>query len=134
MAKSKVYAAFAWALAFAYMGVIYYLSSRESVPLPMWFPNQDKVYHFVEYGLLGFLLAHAAPGLTHKRRFWIAFVLGSLYGLSDEFHQSFVPGRDASVWDWIADSTGVWMGAYIYLRSENVLRTRTRKAQPTIGR
>ena len=134
MAKSRPYQAFSWVLALAYMGVIYYLSSRESVPLPMWFPYQDKLYHFVEYGMLGFLLAHAAPGPTHKRRFWIAFVVGSLYGISDEFHQSFVPGRDASVWDWIADSAGAWVGAYLYLRSESVLRTRASKAPASTGR
>ena len=36
-----------------------------------------------------------------------AMIIGTLYGVSDEFHQSFVPGRTASIWDLAADSIGV---------------------------
>jgi VanZ family protein len=35
----------------------------------------------------------------------------SAYGAIDEFHQSFVPGRDCNVWDWLADTLGAFLGA-----------------------
>ena len=37
--------------------------------------------------------------------------LASLYGATDEFHQSFVPGRDSDVLDWVADTLGAALGA-----------------------
>ena len=46
----------------------------------------------------------------------LAVFIGVLYGASDEFHQMFVSGRDASVSDFIADSLGVMTGLYIFLK------------------
>jgi VanZ family protein len=115
------YRALAWAAVLAYMGLIFWLSSRTTEPLPMWFPQQDKLYHFLGYNVLGFLIAHATAKGSHKKRFWIAFALASVYGITDELHQSFVPGRDCSFWDWLADTAGAWGGAYLYLKSETVL-------------
>ena len=46
-------------------------------------------------------------------RAWVhvaLIVAGALYGATDEWHQSFVPGRDASVLDWLADLCGVTLG------------------------
>lgn len=116
------YRAFSWVLLFAYMGLIFYMSSQSTLPIPMRFPYEDKVLHFLAYNLLAFLAAHAVSQGTHKRRFWVAFAVASLYGISDEVHQYFVPGRDCSAVDWLADSFGAWMGAYLYLKSEAVWR------------
>jgi VanZ family protein len=99
-------------LALAWMGGIFFLSHQPSLPTPSLFEHQDKLFHGGAYGLLGLLLAGA---LFDPARPWrmllVAWLLGSLYGLSDEFHQSFIPGRDADLLDALADSAGAWLGA-----------------------
>jgi VanZ family protein len=71
----------------------------------------DKVEHLIEYAAGGFLAA-GAFGRSLRLRPWIAGVLfGVLWGISDEFHQSFVPGRDSSVWDLAADAVGAALGS-----------------------
>jgi VanZ family protein len=122
--NSRLYSSFAWALVLGYMGVIFYLSHQPSVPIPPRFPHQDKVFHFLAYFLLAMLVAGANQEGGRKRRFFSAFIVAALYGISDEIHQSFVPGRDASVLDWIADAGGGWVGAYFYLQLEHSFRAR----------
>jgi len=41
--------------------------------------------------------------------------IASLYGITDEWHQSFTFGRDASVWDWTADTVGAVLAASMIL-------------------
>ncbi len=71
---------------------------------------EDKIAHFIAYFLFGITLILFI--LSNSKRFdfrWIALltiILGSFYGLSDEFHQYFIPGRDAEFLDWIADILG----------------------------
>ena len=105
-----------WGPALLWAAVIFYLSSRHRVPVPD-ITGADKVCHFGAYALLGFLLAHGArrSGLGSA---W-APVLGSLYGASDEFHQSFVPGRSSDPADWAADTLGALTGAFLYSRFAN---------------
>lgn len=43
--------------------------------------------------------------------------IASAYGISDELHQSFVPGRDCNVWDWLADTLGAIIGAGLVMVS-----------------
>jgi VanZ family protein len=78
----------------------------------------DKVMHFVEYGVLGFLLARLIANVqsTLSKGFLLGLVviLATLYGISDEVHQAFVPGRNASPWDVAADGLGGLMGAFLY--------------------
>ena len=71
--------------------------------------------HFVAFGLLGFLTMGAirARGNTHHNwQVWLVVLLVGLYGVVDEFHQYFVPGRDASIYDIAADMAGGIMGAW----------------------
>jgi len=77
---------------------------------PSSFPVNDKVVHFGLYFVLGSTLAwgRARSGWVLGHTMLIA--LGVLYGVTDEWHQSFVPGRDASIADWIADCIGVVAG------------------------
>jgi len=74
-----------------------------------------KTAHFVEYSMLGLLLWRAVyydPALAswRSRSFFLALLLAALYAASDEFHQSFVPGRDASVRDVTLDTCGAGFG------------------------
>jgi len=103
-------------------------TSRFIMPILMWLdPNMsketiDKVHyavrksaHFLEYAMLGVLLWRAVyydPGLAawRTRSFFLALLLAALYAASDEFHQSFVPGRDASVRDVMLDTCGAGFG------------------------
>jgi VanZ family protein len=86
--------------------------SRLPVGLPP-FPHADKLFHAVAYAVLAALLARwrLSAGDRGRRALGIAVLLASLYGASDEWHQSFVPGRDPDPRDWAADTAGAVLGA-----------------------
>ena len=99
-------------LALVWMATIFILSHQPSLPTPSLFEHQDKLFHGGAYGLLGLLLAGALFDPGHPgRTLFIVWLLGSLYGLSDEFHQSFIPGRQMDLLDVAADSAGTLLGA-----------------------
>ena len=80
-----------------------------------WLPISDKVIHVGLYGVFGGTLAW---GRIRTRVGWhhaLLVAAGALYGVSDEWHQAFVPGRTASFLDWIADVTGVLVGYSVVL-------------------
>jgi VanZ family protein len=92
-------------------------TSRIIGPLVLWlFPNTSpetmatihfvtrKIAHFTEYAILGFLAARAFR--PYPRWFLISAVLVVVYALIDEYHQSFVPSRTASVLDSLIDMAG----------------------------
>ena len=101
----------------AYMAVIFALSSRRPPEAIVGLGVADSWLHLVEYGGLGLLLSNlfwARRGATTWRVLVpLPVLIGSLYGLSDEWHQSFVPGRDASLADVLADALGCWLGATV---------------------
>jgi VanZ family protein len=69
-----------------------------------------KAGHFGEYAILGLLAARSFSSSRHSllRRQWfvVSLILLSLYAFSDEFHQSFVPSRTASIYDSLIDIAG----------------------------
>lgn len=80
--------------------------------------------HFSEYLVLGALLTHAlrySPSLSTGALIAIALALGSFYGVTDELHQIFVPGRVCDVADWITDTLGCAVGilGFVGLRAAN---------------
>ena len=99
-----------WLPAALWAALIFALSSRPSVPTPG-FPDGDKILHFGAYTILGFLLAYGARRSALGPT-WVV-VIGLLYAASDEWHQSFVPGRMPDVTDWIADAFGVAAGVWV---------------------
>ena len=105
-----------WPAVVLWMALLFALSSIPSeVVQPSGAIPLDKVAHFCFYGVLGALLAGA---IGRRRVGWgaviaLAVAIGALYGVSDEFHQRFVPGRDASVDDWIADVLGTLAGGIV---------------------
>ena len=80
-------------------------------------PGIDKVEHAIEYSILGFLLLSCFKrrnGLTVI----VVFIFASIYGVFDEFHQYFIPGRDCSGLDMIADSFGSLFGILLKIRAD----------------
>ncbi len=69
-----------------------------------------KTGHFTEYAILALLAARAfrtsAREFLRTRWFWVSLLFVVAYSLSDEFHQSFVPSRTASIYDSMIDSAG----------------------------
>ena len=91
-----------------YCSFIFWLSSKPSLPAPMLFPHQDKIYHMGAYFIMAVLAWRFFKDYLTKQNIIIisSLIFCSVYGISDEWHQSFVPGRDASVLDWVADTIG----------------------------
>ena len=100
-----------WGPAALWAAALFVLSSRPSIPGPS-FPYADKVGHLGLYGILGGLLAWGVLRSGAAGR-WRWVVLGAFYGVTDEWHQSFVPGRTAAVDDLVADAVGVTLGFFI---------------------
>jgi VanZ family protein len=94
-----------WLPAVAWAAVIFALSSIPalSTGLGTWDLVLRKLGHFAEYAVLGLLLMRATRALP-------TFVLGALYAVSDEVHQSFVRGREAAAGDVAIDVAGVVLG------------------------
>lgn len=98
-------------------------TSRIIGPVVLWlFPNTTpetlavvhfivrKIAHFTEYAILAYLATRAfrtspRPALAN-RWFLAAFALVIVYALLDEYHQTFVPSRTASIYDSFIDMTG----------------------------
>ena len=102
-------------LAIAWAGVIFYLSSQPSIDTPSLFPGQDKLFHMVAFGILGFFLMGGMKVTSsgyRTRQVGFVVVLVVLYGLLDEFHQYFVPGRTMDIYDALADAAGGLLGAW----------------------
>lgn len=77
----------------------------------------DKSGHSIGYALLGGLLLRALArgrlaGVTWGRAV-ASVLLATLYGASDEFHQTFVPGRSADRLDLLADGVGALVSALV---------------------
>jgi VanZ family protein len=95
--------------------------SSLSVSLPSSsIPHFDKIIHFFEYTVFGILIARAFKNssravLAEKFKLF-AFLTLVLFGVSDEYHQLFVAGRQFSVFDIIADAAGGITGVFIYGR------------------
>ena len=73
----------------------------------------DKVAHFLVFGLLATLVVRTPVGWRHA---WLAVLAASLFGLSDEFHQRFTPGRTVTPADWVADTLGALLAVVLYVR------------------
>ena len=116
------------ALAIVWAGVIFYLSSQPSIDTPSLFPGQDKLFHMIAFGVLGFFLMGGVKARSNGYRtgqVWLVVALVVLYGLLDEFHQYFVPGRNADIFDVLADAAGALLGAWCMYYLVRVLISRS---------
>ncbi len=100
-------------LAVSWMTLIFLLSAQPTLPMPVVFSGLDKLLHALCYGVLGFFLARSfsPPEVAAWRRVVLITVIVTAYGITDEYHQSYVPGRHASIWDVLADGVGGFAAA-----------------------
>lgn len=97
----------------AWAGLIFAISSFSNPPGATGGEPVSQLAHVVEYAVLGFLLARfLAAVLPHGRQAGLAaaWLICVLYGVSDEWHQSFVPNRDSTIVDVYFDAAGAALG------------------------
>ncbi len=96
------------------------ISSQDSLPPLTLFPHSDKVVHFITYLILGFILRRAFhfsdSEIIRQNGLHIAVICALLWGLSDEIHQAYVPGRSADFADFIADGIGALAAQPLFSR------------------
>jgi VanZ family protein len=115
-----------WAPAALWVALIFWLSSMSSLPSA---PEgiTDKHAHFIVYGVFAALLVWGLTDRSPARTTWATvaavIVLATLYGVSDEWHQSFVPNREVSGLDVTADAAGAATAA-VALRAWAIIRAR----------
>jgi VanZ family protein len=117
-----------WVPVALYAGAIFYLSAQshpeDQLPSFLLKDVSDKVLHAVEYGILSLLCYRAfrwaAGPAVARQAVVLAIVTASVYGVTDEVHQAFVPLRESSWQDWLADTIGATIGAISWrsIRSE----------------
>ena len=115
-----------WAPVVAYAALIFMLSAQ---PHPeRLFPSflerlGDKLLHVLEYGVLAALcyraFRHAWYGATALTALALAIVAATVYGISDEVHQAFVPSRTSDLWDVAADLAGACVGSLLWFLGES---------------
>ena len=98
--------------------LIFCFSSIPGTQVPGVFAGQEIVFHIAEYALLAFLLHRAMkayfPAWSFlKRCLWVV-VMAALYAAGDEVHQSFVPYRECSLFDWGMDTLGMLISCSVY--------------------
>ncbi|MBD3288396.1 teicoplanin resistance protein VanZ [candidate division KSB1 bacterium] len=102
-----------WALA------IFVQSSIPSLSPPsIGISAEDKIAHAIVFAILGYLITRAfyfsENDSLRRNAVILGIIIGLLYGISDEVHQMFVPGRYPEVWDVVADFTGVLLAQVVF--------------------
>jgi VanZ family protein len=119
--------AIAWAIAIFVQSSLSYIQTPD-----LGFDFQDKLAHAAEYAILGVFLRRALVfqnnEFIQKYANQLTVALGGLYAVSDEIHQSFVPGRNADIGDVIADVTGILLVVAFYFCLKQINKWRRRKS------
>ena len=96
----------------------------------------DKVNHFIAYFGLAILLTltflfQLKYESIYKKAYLVAFLIVIFYGMLDEIHQLFIPGRDAEFFDWLADAAGAFLGVSLVWGLVNWLKYKSFKFDQT---
>jgi len=125
MTKSKKSTVSKWLPAILWAAAIFTLSSIEQIKVSHFFAWDfalKKLAHISEYAILFTLVLRAT------NRNWIqSFIITMAYAVSDEFHQSFVPGRSPTVIDLGLDLSGVNIAGYIIWKLTQIPKKKRRK-------
>lgn len=99
------------------MSAIFFFSSLPGTKIPSIFSAQSIFAHLIVYFVLGLFFSRAIkytyPNLKKTKIVLITLIFGIIYGLSDEFHQAFVPMRNPDIVDLVIDSIGSLLGGII---------------------
>ena len=110
-----------WIITLIYVCLITILSHQPADNISGFSPgtkNVDKLFHFIEFSILGFLV-FGSLSLNSKefdQIFNLSIKIGILFSCLDEYHQSFIDGRDSSPVDLIFDILGVFFGTFLHYR------------------
>lgn len=116
-----------------YCAFIYWLSSQSALPVPNLFKYEDKLHHAGAYFIMAILAWRIFRYFIKPPLLLPIICIGfcSLYGVSDEWHQSLVEGRQSDALDWVADTFGACLAMlflsrfYPHQRSANNKRAKT---------
>jgi len=108
-----------WLPVYLYAFAIFLSSHQSRLEIPIRIIGIDKVLHFIAYGVLTVLIYRACRKsqkvFIFQKAYFISALCSILYGFSDEFHQFYIPGRQTSEWDFIADALGAMVAIVIIL-------------------
>ncbi len=111
------------------MGMIFYLSHQpgDFVKLPQVIAV-DKLLHGIAYALLAGTFLYSLQPFTHNSNRAVTGIIVTvfclLFGISDEIHQAFIPGRFVSAWDVAADGCGALLVVGLWYRKSARKRTK----------
>lgn len=105
--------------------VIFWVSHQPKIELPdVGIFSTDKILHFIVYFCYTILFITFLIGnfkLNTRKIIIIALIYSIFFAISDEIHQSFIPGRDASIYDFIADCIGILFAVVLTKKVENII-------------
>lgn len=98
--------------AIIWMGIIFYFSSRQTTGIggdSYWTRFLIlKSFHLIEYAVLFILINFALNSI------FISIIVSYLYGVTDEIHQLFTPGRTSKFTDTLFDLSGIIIGFLVF--------------------
>lgn len=107
-------------LMLAYVALVFFMSTRPGLRPPGGGVHYtDKLAHFIEYALLGTLIARTfGRSVTSSRvgAFMFLLAIGATIGAVDETIQGYVPDREMSIYDWMADVAGAGAAIWFTMR------------------
>ncbi len=84
------------------------------------FEFDDKIIHFLSFGIMGWLMARGLVNsgyfFLRKNFYWLVPLVGLIFSILDEYHQSLVPGRTPDIFDLLADFSGVCLFMFLYIK------------------
>ena len=109
----------AWVLLALWLAIIFALSSIPHFPIDLTKTEYgviSNIVHLFLYAILCWFFTRAFyySHVPIKKALFYAFILTILYGASDEWHQSFVPGREMRLDDWLIDAVGALVILFFY--------------------
>ena len=107
-----------WIITFLIAIIIFYISSLTFQPLSGsggGIGLKALLYHIIAFFLLAFFLSVSLVKGKNLKYIFIAIIAAVLYGISDEIHQSFVPGRVPSFFDLFLNTSGIILAITIYI-------------------
>ncbi len=119
--------------AIAWAAAIFIQSSMSYIDTPdLGFELQDKLFHAIEYAILGFLLRRALAfqgnQFIHEHAGLLTILIGGGYAISDEIHQLFVLGRSGEFSDAIADCVGIILVVFVYFIGKQIKQKWSRQS------